>query len=216
MNQQKSKKIMIIFYSMFGHIETLAREMHKGINSIEGVTGELWRIQETLSEDVLKLMNAPQKSDDIPLLTYDKLDYMTKADGYLFGIPTRFGMMPAQMKAFWDMTGKQWFLGSFVGKPAGTFYSTATMGGGQETTAFTTLTQFIHHGMVYVPIGYTFGPELSEFKEIRGGSAYGAGTYAGDDNKRTPTELELKIARHQGEYMAKFVRRLLTEEELNK
>ncbi len=204
----KEKRIMIIFYSMYGHIETLAKEILKGVSKVKGVKAELWRLPETLPEDVLKLMRVPKKSEDIPVLSYEKLDTMLEADGFLFGVPTRFGMMPAQCKTFWDMTGKYWKNCSFLGKSAGIFFSTSTQGGGQETTALTTITQLTHHGMVYVPIGYGFGEEMAVMSEIRGGSSYGAGTYSGSDNMRQPTELELKIARYQGEYFAKYVSKI--------
>jgi NAD(P)H dehydrogenase (quinone) len=93
---------------MYGHIETLAREILVGVNSIKGVKGELWRLPETLPEEGLKLMRVPKKSQDIPILSYEKLDKMIDADGYIFGVPTRYGMMPAQCKTFCDMTGKYW------------------------------------------------------------------------------------------------------------
>lgn len=202
------KKVMIIFYSMYGHIETLARAILEGVNSVEGVKGELWRHEETLSEQVLAKMHAPKKSEDIPVLTFDKLDSLLTADGYMFGMPTRFGMMSAQNKTFWDSTGKYWGMKSFVGKPAGLFFSSASQGGGQETTALTAITQLAHHGMVFVPSGYTYGPELYDLTEIRGGSAYGSGTFAGGDGSRKVSDLELKIAKYQGSEFAKFTKRL--------
>lgn len=205
---KKVKRIMIIFYSMFGHVERLAEEILAGVNSVEGVKGELWRVPETLSGDILLKMHAKKHSDDIPLLTYDKLHELEKADGFLFGTPTRYGMMAAQMKAFWDSTGGMWVKGSLVGKPAGWFFSTGTLGGGQETTAFTSISQLTHHGMVYVPIGYSFGKELFDVDQVRGGSPYGSGTFAGGDGSRQPTELELKIAKHQGKFTAEFIRKI--------
>jgi NAD(P)H dehydrogenase (quinone) len=205
----KTKRIMIIFYSTYGHVEAMAKKILEGVNSIEGMKGELWRVPETLSEDTLKKMHASQKSDDIPVLTHDKLSELTTADGFLFGTPTRFGMMSAQMKAFWDSTGQLWQKGSLAGKPAGVFWSTGTQGGGQETTALTFITQFAHHGMVFVPLGYTFGPELFDVKEVHGGSPYGSGTLAGGDGSRQPSDLEQRIAKFHGEYFAKFVAKLI-------
>jgi NAD(P)H dehydrogenase (quinone) len=206
--KQNKKKVVILFYSMYGHVEKLARSILEGVNKVEGVEGELWRVEETLHEDVLKKMYAPPKSEDIPVLTYDKLDVIANADGVLFGFPTRFGMMCAQMKAFWDMTGGLWQKGALVGKPAGFFFSTGGQGGGQETTALTAVTQLAHHGMVYVPIGYTFGPEGFTLNEVKGGSAYGSGTLSAGDGSRQPSDLELRIAKHQGDYFAKFVNKL--------
>ena len=203
------KKIMILFYSMYGHVERLANEIFEGANSVEGVKAELWKVQETLPDDVLEKMGAKKKTDNIPVITHKNLDEVKTFDGFLFGTPTRFGMMSAQMKAFWDMTGGLWVKEAFVGKPAGLFFSTGTQGGGQETTAFTFITQLAHHGMIYVPIGYSFGKELFSLDEVKGGSAYGAGTYAGGDGSRTPSELELKIAKFQGKKFAEIVKKLI-------
>ena len=204
----RDKKIMIIFYSMYGHVEKLARTIAEGVNSIPGVTAELWQVPETLHEEVLSKMHAPKKPEDIPVLTHDKLEELTKADGFLFGLSNRFGTMSAQMKSFFDSTGGLWYKGALAGKPAGLFFCTGTQGGGSETVALTTIPVLAHHWMVYVPLGYTFGPEYLTMDEIRGGSAYGAGSYSGSNGSRQPSELELKIAKHQGESFAKFVNRL--------
>lgn len=208
MEGTKTKRILVIFYSMYGHVETLAKEIKEGLDSVQGVKAELWRLPETLPEEVLKKMYAKTHTDEIPVLTYDKLSELETADGFLFGFPTRFGMMPSQVKSFFDSTGGLWFKGALAGKPAGLFFSTSSQGGGQETTALTSITVLAHHGMIYVPLGYTFGPDLSTTTEVKGGSPYGAGTLSGADGKRTPSELELKIARYQGEQFGKFSVRL--------
>ncbi|XP_060199341.1 probable NAD(P)H dehydrogenase (quinone) FQR1-like 1 isoform X2 [Lycium barbarum] len=148
-------------------------------------------------------MSAPLKGD-APVITPDEL---TEADGFVFGFPTRFGMMPAQFKAFLDATGGLWKTQALAGKPAGIFYSTGSQGGGQETTALTAITQLVHHGMIFVPIGYTFGAGMFEMEKIKGGSPYGAGTFAGDGSKQ-PTELELEQAFHQGKYIATITKKL--------
>ena len=145
-------------------------------------------------------MHAPPKSD-VPVIDPLKLP---EADGILFGFPTRFGTMPAQVKALFDATGSLWAKGALAGKPAGFFFSTGSQNGGQETTALTSIPNLVHHGMVFVPLGYTT-PLLFPNDEIRGGSSYGAGTIAGGDGSRQPSERELGIAQHQGEYFAKFV-----------
>lgn len=121
-------------------------------------------------------MHAPPKSD-IPLLTDPKT--LEQYDGFLFGIPTRYGNYPAQFKAFWDHTGAQWQTGAFWGKYAGVFVSTATPGGGQESTVIAAMSTFAHHGIIYVPLGYktVFGT-LADLTEVRGGSPWGAGTFA--------------------------------------
>lgn len=197
-------RIFIVFYSMYGHVEKLARRMKKGVDGVEGVEAELYRVPETLSLDVLDHMKAPPKDLEIPEITAAELE---KADGVLFGFPTRYGCMAEQMKAFFDSTGQLWKEQKLAGKPAGFFVSTGTQGGGQETTAWTAITQLAHHGMLFVPIGYTFGAGMFKMDSIRGGTPYGAGVYAGDGT-REPTELELALAEHQGKYMAAVLKRL--------
>ncbi|KAG8635285.1 hypothetical protein MANES_16G015300v8 [Manihot esculenta] len=182
---------------MYGHVAKLAEEMRKGAASVEGVEVKLWQVPETLSEEVLKKMGGPPKGD-VPIINSSDL---AEADGLLFGFPTRFGMMAAQFKAFLDTTGGLWRTQALAGKPAGIFYSTGSQGGGQETTPLTAITQLVHHGMIFVPIGYTFGAGMFEMEKVKGGSPYGSGTYAGDGS-RQPSELELQQAFHQGKYFA--------------
>ncbi|KAL0688635.1 hypothetical protein Bca4012_088312 [Brassica carinata] len=191
------------YYSMYGHVEKLAQEIRKGAASVDGVDAKLWQVPETLPEDVLSKMSAPPKRD-APLITPNDL---AEADGFVFGFPTRFGMMAAQFKAFLDSTGGLWRTQQLAGKPAGIFYSTGSQGGGQETTALTAITQLVHHGMIFVPIGYTFGAGMFEMEKVKGGSPYGAGTFAGDGS-RQPTELELEQAFHQGKYIAAISKKL--------
>ncbi|CAL0331848.1 unnamed protein product [Lupinus luteus] len=197
-------KIFIVFYSMYGHVEGLAKRLKKGVDGVEGVEGVLYRVPETLPIEVLDQMKAPPKDDAIPEITAAKL---AEADGLLFGFPTRYGSMAAQMKGFFDSTGQLWKEQKLAGKPAGFFVSTGTQGGGQETTAWTAITQLAHHGMLYVPVGYTFGPGMFKMDSIRGGSPYGAGVFAGDGT-REPSETELALAEHQGKYMALVVQKL--------
>lgn len=199
-------KIYIVYYSMYGHVEALAKKIKEGVDSVEGVEGHLFRVAETLPLDVLEKMMAPPKDEHIPIISARELP---AADGLIFGFPTRYGAMAAQMKAFFDSTGSLWRGQELAGKPAGMFVSTGTQGGGQETTAWTAITQLAHHGMLFVPVGYTFGAGMFKLDEIRGGSPYGAGTYAGDGT-RMPTETELALAEHQGKYTAGIVRRLLS------
>ncbi|KAJ6333663.1 hypothetical protein OIU77_009520 [Salix suchowensis] len=191
------KTLLSSYYSMYGHVAKLAEEIKKGADSVEGVEVKLWQVPETLPEEVLGKMGAAPKSD-VPII---KPSDLTEADGFLFGFPTRFGMMAAQFKAFLDATGGLWGTQQLAGKPAGIFFSTASQGGGQETTALTAITQLVHHGMIFVPIGYTFGAGMFEMEQVKGGSPYGAGTYAGDGT-RQPTDLELAQAFHQGKYFS--------------
>ncbi|OIT26513.1 putative nad(p)h dehydrogenase (quinone) fqr1-like 1 [Nicotiana attenuata] len=196
-------KVYIVYYSMYGHVEKLAQEIKKGAASVEGVEAKLWQVPEILSEDVLAKMHAPPKGDT-PIITADEL---AEGDGFVFGFPTRFGMMAAQFKAFLDSTGGLWRTQQLAGKPAGIFLSTGSQGGGQETTALTAITQLVHHGMIFVPTGYSFGAGMFEMEKIKGGSPYGSGTYAGDGS-RQPTELELEQAFHQGKYIATITKKL--------
>ncbi|KAK3442021.1 probable NAD(P)H dehydrogenase (quinone) FQR1-like 3 [Eucalyptus grandis] len=197
-------KIYIVYYSLYGHVEIMAREVQRGANTVQGVEATLWQVPETLSDVILQKMKAPAKADDVSEIRPEQL---LEADGFIFGFPSRFGVMAAQCKAFFDATHEIWKTQALAGKPAGIFWSTGFHGGGQELTALTAVTQLAHHGMIYVPLGYTFGTGMFEMNEVKGGSCYGAGTYAADGS-RQPTELELKQAFHQGKYVAEIARKL--------
>ncbi|KAI7857544.1 NAD(P)H:quinone oxidoreductase, type IV [Circinella umbellata] len=192
-------KVHIIIYTMYHHIHKLAVEVQKGLEA-SGVEAKIFQVPETLSEEILEKLSAPPKPD-VPVITVDDLK---EADGFLFGIPTRFGTMPAQLKAFLDSTGGLWASGALAGKFAGTFFSSASQHGGQETTAFTTVTYFAHHGIIYVPFGFA-NAHLFDNSEVIGGSAYGAGTVTNGDGSRQPSEKELAIAKNQGENFGKVV-----------
>ena len=144
-------------------------------------------------------MYAPAKDASIPVIS-DPAE-LEGFDGFIFGSGTRFGMIASQLKAFLDSTGGLWAKGALVGKTAGFFYSTGTQGGGQETTALTFITQLTHHGIIYIPIGYS-DPSLMNMDEVHGGSPYGAGTLAGPTGARQPSALELGVAEHQGKHIA--------------
>ena len=134
------------------------------------------RVKETLPAEVLQKMYAPGQTDAIPFVNPQILE---EYDAFLFGIPTRYGNFPAQFKAFWDATGKQWAAGLYHGKYAGIFVSTSTPGGGQESTVANSISTLVHHGIIYVPLGYKNAfPLLAELNEVRGGSPWGAGTFA--------------------------------------
>jgi len=189
-------KIAIVFYSLYGHIKTLAEAEKKGIEAAGG-SATIYQLPETLPQEVLTKMHAPPKDSSIKTLS-DPTE-LTQYDAFLFGIPTRYGNMPAQWKTFWDSTGSLWQSGGFYGKYAGLFISTGTPGGGQESTALATMSTLAHHGLVYVPLGYakTFGL-LVDVSEVRGGSPWGAGTFAGADGSRQPSDKELQLAQEQG------------------
>jgi NAD(P)H dehydrogenase (quinone) len=189
-----SPKVAIIIYSMYGHIVKMAESVKSGIESAGGSTA-IYQIAETLPEEVLAKMYAPAKPS-YPIITPSEL---ADFDAFIFGIPTRYGNFPAQWKAFWDATGGLWASGALAGKFAGVFVSTGTPGGGQEATIINSLSTLTHHGIIYVPMGYknTFG-QLANMSEVRGGSPWGAGTYAGADGSRQPSALELELATLQG------------------
>ncbi|OIV91618.1 hypothetical protein TanjilG_09030 [Lupinus angustifolius] len=197
-------KVYIVYYSLRGHVATLAEEIKRGADSVEGVEAKLWQVAETLSEVVLGKIHAPEKKD-VPII---KPNDLTEADGFLFGFPARYGMMPSQFKAFFDATGGLWRTQALAGKPAGLFFSTSSQGGGQEEVPLTSITQLVHHGLIYVPIGYTFGAGMFEMNEVKGGSPYGSGTLDGEDGLRDPSELELAQAFHQGKYLAAIAKKL--------
>ncbi|KAJ1911407.1 hypothetical protein IWQ60_010152 [Tieghemiomyces parasiticus] len=193
-------KIYIVLYSLYGHVFSLAQSIKRGAEKAGTADVSIFQIKETLPSEVLTKMHAPAKPE-IPVL--EPKD-MAAADGFLFGIPTRYGNMPAQWKHFWDATGQLWVSGALNNKFAGTFFSTASQHGGQETTAFTFLTTLTHHGMIYVPLGYTHA-NLQDNSEVIGGSAYGAGAVAGGDGSRQVSPKEHAIAEHQGESFTKIV-----------
>ncbi|GAV91872.1 FMN_red domain-containing protein [Cephalotus follicularis] len=199
-----STKVYVVYYSLHGHVATMAREVHRGASAVQGIEATLWQVPETLSELILQKMKAPTKADDVAEIRPEQL---AEADGFIFGFPSRFGVMAAQFKAFFDATHELWASQVLAGKPAGIFWSTGFHGGGQDLSALTAITQLAHHGMVFVPLGYTFGSGMFEMNEVKGGSSYGAGTYAADGS-REPTELELQQAFYQGKYVAEISKKL--------
>lgn len=196
-------KLYIVYYSTYGHVETMAQEIYRGANSLEGVEATLWQVPETLPDKVLEKMKAPPRKE-VPIITPEQL---VEADGFIFGFPSRFGMMAAQFKAFFDSADDPWRTQKLAGKPAGIFWSTGFHGGGQENTALTAITQLAHYGIIFVPLGYTFEADMFEVNEVKGGSTYGSGTYAGDGS-RQPTSIELEKAFYQGKYVASITKKL--------
>jgi len=194
-----AKKIAIIYYSMYGHIKKMADAEAEGVREA-GLEVDLYQIPETLSEEILGKMYAPPKPSD-PVASANTL---TEYDAFIFGVPTRYGNFPAQWKTFWDSTGQLWMKQALAGKMFGTFVSTGTPGGGQELTAFQSLSVAIHQGMVYVPLGYQIS-DITNLDEVHGGSPWGAGTFAGGDGSRQPTPLELRVAKGQGKLFAEYI-----------
>ncbi|KAI9279468.1 NAD(P)H:quinone oxidoreductase, type IV [Umbelopsis sp. AD052] len=192
-------KVYIVIYTLYHHVYKMANAVKEGLEA-NGADVHLFQVEETLSDEVLTKMNAPPKPN-IPVI---KIEELTDADGIIFGLPTRFGIFPAQMKAFLDASGKLWATGALSGKFVATIFSTASQHGGQETTALNAVTYFAHHGMMYVPFGFA-NPAMFDTTEVVGGSAYGAGTITNGDGSRQPSEKELAIAKQQGETFAKII-----------
>jgi len=201
----KVATVYVIYYSTHGHIEKLARKVVTGLEKA-GVNAKLFQVAETLSEDVLQKMHAAPKATDVPVITPDQL---AEADGFLFGVPTRFGTVPSQIKALFDGCGKLWMTGALYGKFAGVFFSTGSQASGQETTALSCLPFFVHHGISFVPIGYKSG-KLGDNTAIHGGSPWGAGTITGADGSRQPSQLELDVAEFQGLEFGSLIKRVVS------
>lgn len=195
-------RILVLYHSMYGHIETMANAIAEGAASVNGVQVTIKRVPETMPADVFK--NAGGKTDQAAEVASpaELADY----DAIIFGVPTRFGNMSGQMRNFLDQTGGLWAKGALVGKVASVFTSTGT-GGGQEMTITSTWTTLAHHGMTIVPVGYTT-PELFDASTGGGGTPYGASTIAGGDGSRQPDARELTIARHQGKRVAEIASKL--------
>lgn len=187
-------KIAVVYYSMYGHVKQLADAEVRGIEAAGG-KADVYQVQETLPDEVLAKMYAPGQSKDVKIIEPEILE---QYDGFLLGVPTRYGNFPAQWKAFWDKCGKQWATGAFQGKHAGYFVSTASPGGGQESTIIAAMSTLVHLGIIYVPLGYAKAPHLLDTSEVRGGSPWGAGTFSNSDGSRQPTQKELEIAEAQG------------------
>lgn len=196
-------RVAVVYYSLYGHVHQLALKQAEGARAA-GADVSLYRIKETMSNDVLAAMKAPAPPADIPEANVNDLP---KYDAFLFGSPTRFGSPAAQYKSFWDQTGGLWAKGALNGKLAGFFTSTNCQGSGQETTALTQLGHFVHHGMLYVPLGFG-NPELQDMTEIHGGSPWCAGTFAAG-NRQVSTK-ELGLAFYQGKRTAEFAK-LMTQ-----
>lgn len=196
-------KILVLYYSMYGHVETLASAVAEGARSVAGTEITVKRVPEIMPEEAARKAGA-KLDQAAPVATVDELP---NYDAILFGTPTRFGNMCAQMRSFLDQTGGLWFKGRLIGKVGSVFTSTGTQHGGQETTITSFHTTLLHHGMVVVGVPYSC-QALMNMDEITGGSPYGAGTLAGGDGSRQPSENELNIARFQGRHVAEIAGKL--------
>ena len=194
-------KILVLYYSSYGHIETMAQSVAEGVMA-EGAETVIKRVPELVPEDSARAHHF-KLDQQAPVAEPGELgDY----DGIIFGTPTRFGNMASQMRNFLDQTGGLWMQGALVGKIGSVFTSTGT-GGGRETTITSFWNTLAHHGMVIAGLPYA-SPDLADVSELHGASPYGAGTIAGGDGSRQPTEKELAMARFQGAHVAKLAARL--------
>lgn len=196
-------RILVLYYSMYGHVETLAKAVAEGARSVEGVEVIIKRVPELMPEEVARKAGA-KLDQDAPIATIDELPHY---DAIIFGTPTRFGNMCAQMRNFLDQTGKHWVSGALIGKVGSVFTSTATQHGGQETTITSFHSTLLHQGMVIVGVPYSCRALLN-MNEITGGTPYGASTLAGGDGRRQPSQNELTIATFQGEHVANTAKKL--------
>lgn len=195
-------KILVLYHSSWGHIETMAGEIAKGARDVPGVEVTIKRVPELVPEEVAKQFHM-KIDQEAPIATPAELaDY----DAIIFGAPTRFGTVSSQLRNFLDQTGGLWAKGALIGKVASAFTSTGT-GGGNESTILGLIPTLLHHGMVYVGLPYS-APELTDISEVRGGSPYGAGTIAGPTGERQPSEKEKSLARFQGKHVATLTAKL--------
>lgn len=200
-------KILIVYYSMYGHMYEMAKAAAEGAASVGGAQVAIKRVPETLPAEVLGKMGAleAQKAQSsVPVCSPEDL---AAADAVIFGVPTRFGNMCGQMRQFLDSTGGLWAKGALVGKVGSAMASSATQHGGQESTLLSTHTTLLHHGMVIAGLPYSFQGQTT-MAELTGGSPYGASTITGGKGERMPGKIELDGARYQGKYVAQLAERL--------
>ncbi|HUX63969.1 NAD(P)H:quinone oxidoreductase [Sulfuricella sp.] len=196
-------KIQVVFYSMYGHIHRMAKAVVEGASTVDGAEASLWRVLELVPEDQLVASGAKAAQSAFSQVPVIAPQQLAEADAIIFGTPTRFGNMAAQMRNFLDQTGQLWLEGSLVGKVGSVFTSTATQHGGQESTILSFHTTLLHQGMIIVGLPYSEQRQMT-MSEISGGSPYGASTIAGPDGSRMPSDNELAMARFQGQHVAQI------------
>lgn len=199
--------IAIVYYSMYGHIRAMAQAAAEAANQVPGVRAQVYRVPETLPDEVLEKMSALEAAKAQAAVPLATPDILAAADAVLFGTPTRFGNMTGQMRQFLDSTGGLWAKGALIGKPAGVFTSSGTQHGGQESTILTFIPTLMHHGMVVVGLPYSFQGQMG-VDEIVGGSPYGASTIAGGDGSRMPSQRDLDGVRFQARHLAEIAKKL--------
>jgi len=200
-------KVQVVFYSMYGHVYSLAEAVAAGAREVAGVEARLLQVPELMPEEALLKSGAKAARAAFAHVPVARPEQLAEAHAILFGTPTRFGNMCAQMRNFLDQTTSLWLKGALVGKVGSVFVSTATQHGGQETTITSFHSTLLHHGMIIVGVPYAEA-RLLNMKEITGGGPYGATTLADVDGSRQPTENELAIARYQGRHVAAIAAKL--------
>ena len=199
--------IQVVFYSMYGHVYRMAEAVVEGAKSVAGTDVSIYQVPELVPPDVLEQSGAAKARKAFAHVPVIKVDQLAEADAIIFGMPTRYGNMCAQMRNFLDQTGGLWMKGALIGKPGSVFTSTATQHGGQETTLVSAHTTLLHLGMIIVGVPYS-EQRLMNVSEMSGGTPYGASTIAGPDGSRAPSENELAIARFQGKHVAGIAKKL--------
>jgi len=202
-----SIKVQVIFYSMYGHVYKMAQAIVEGVKQVPGAEVSLYQVNELIPDEVLEKYGAKAAKAAFATVPIATVDRLPEAHAIIFGTPTRFGNMAAQMRNFLDQTGPLWMKGSLIGKIGSVFASTGTQHGGQETTITSFHTTLLHHGMVIVGVPYSESG-LLHMADVTGGTPYGATTLAGPDGSRQPSENELKIARYQGKHVAEIASKL--------
>ena len=200
-------KVLVVYYSLYGHVAKMAEAVAEGAREVAGAKVDVRRVAETLPAEVIGQMGATEPQKALTKVPVCALDELSAADAIIFGSPTRYGNMTAQMRAFLDSTGGLWQSGALVGKVGSVFTSSATQHGGQESTILSFHTNLLHLGMVVVGLPYTFAGQM-RIDEITGGSPYGASTIAGGKGERMPSANELAGARFQGKHVASIATKL--------
>lgn len=202
-----SIKVQVIFYSMWGHVYRMAEAVVEGAKQVPGAEVSLYQVPELMPDDVLEKYGAKAARASFAKVPVASVDNLPEAHAIIFGTPTRFGNMAAQMRNFLDQTGQLWLKGGLIGKIGSVFASTATQHGGQETTITSFHSTLLHHGMIIVGVPYSESG-LTHMGDITGGTPYGATTLAGADGSRQPSDNELSIARYQGKHVAEIASKL--------
>ena len=204
---ERATKVLVVFYSMYGHVRRMAEAVAEGAREVAGVEVALRRVPETLPEAVLQSMGALEAQRAMADVAVCTVEELAAADAIFFGTPTRYGNMCGQMRQFLDATGGLWMQGALVGKVGSVFASSATQHGGQESTILSFHTTLLHHGKVVVGLPYAFAGQM-RIDEITGCSPYGASTIAGGKGERQPSANELAGARFQGRHATAIARKL--------